>query len=63
MKNRREAVMAPPSRLELLSSAPEADALSTELRGWAQKFYHSVGKEQVKRYPTLGHARGKNYLT
>ena len=29
----RKAVMAPPRRLELRSSAPEADTLSTELRG------------------------------
>lgn len=34
---------APPRRLELRSSAPEADTLSTELRGRATKFYHIVG--------------------
>src|SRR6266542_534650 len=33
---------APPRRLELRSSAPEADTLSTELRGRATKFYHIV---------------------
>ncbi len=31
---------APPRRLELRSSAPEADTLSTELRGRATEFYH-----------------------
>ena len=36
----RKAVMAPPRRLELRSSAPEADTLSTELRGRATEFYH-----------------------
>ena len=34
--------MAPPERLELSLPAPEADALSTELRGRAQRFYHRV---------------------
>ena len=38
---------APPSRLELLSSAPEADTLSTELRGQAAEFYH--GEHRVHR--------------
>ena len=32
--------VAPPRRLELRSSAPEADTLSTELRGREEKFYH-----------------------
>ena len=31
---------APPRGLEPRLSAPEADALSTELRGQAQEFYH-----------------------
>ena len=33
---------APLERLELSLSAPEADALSTELQGRAQRFYHKV---------------------
>ena len=32
---------APLERLELSLSAPEADALSTELQGRAKKFYHT----------------------
>ena len=32
--------LIPLHRLELCSSAPEADALSTELQGRATKFYH-----------------------
>lgn len=39
-KNRLAAVTAPPRGLEPRSSAPEADTLSTELRGLALKFYH-----------------------
>jgi hypothetical protein len=31
----------PLHRLELCSSAPEADALSTELQGRVEKFYHT----------------------
>lgn len=34
--------LAPPRRLELRSSAPEADTLSTELRGRSIKFYHEL---------------------
>jgi DNA-binding transcriptional ArsR family regulator len=34
--------VAPLKRLELLLSAPEADALSTELQGRAQEFYHEI---------------------
>src|SRR5262245_53507977 len=42
------ACVAPPRRLELRSSAPEADTLSTELRGRAKKFYHGlVGARHV----------------
>ncbi len=33
-------VKVPLHRLELCSSAPEADALSTELQGRAEGFYH-----------------------
>jgi hypothetical protein len=33
-------VKVPLHRLELCSSAPEADALSTELQGRATRFYH-----------------------
>ena len=41
-QNRLAAVLlAPPRRLELRSSAPEADTLSTELRGRAGGFYHN----------------------
>ncbi len=32
--------LAPLGRLELSLSAPEADALSTELQGQRKKFYH-----------------------
>ena len=32
---------APLERLELSLSAPEADALSTELQGRTKKFYHT----------------------
>src|SRR5512138_3091675 len=45
---------APPRRLELRSSAPEADTLSTELRGRATKFYHNAkpckGSAPSKRF-------------
>ena len=37
----RITLRAPPRRLELRSSAPEADTLSTELRGRAERFYHN----------------------
>jgi hypothetical protein len=33
-------MLVPLHRLELCSSAPEADALSTELQGRAKRFYH-----------------------
>lgn len=36
--------LAPPRRLELRSSAPEADTLSTELRGRSIKFYHELSQ-------------------
>src|SRR5512134_2541114 len=39
--------MAPPRRLELRSSAPEADTLSTELRGRAKGFYHQKSTSEV----------------
>ncbi len=35
-------VSAPLERLELSLSAPEADALSTELQGRMKKFYHKA---------------------
>ncbi len=41
--------MAPLERLELSLSAPEADALSTELQGRTRKFYHYVGDERTER--------------
>ena len=34
-------IEAPLERLELSLSAPEADALSTELQGRTKKFYHT----------------------
>jgi hypothetical protein len=40
----------PPDRLELSFSAPEADALSTELRGRTQGFYPTV--EQITNFIT-----------
>ena len=39
-------ILVPLHRLELCSSAPEADALSTELQGRATKFYHIIRAER-----------------
>src|SRR5512138_716541 len=50
-KNRLATVMAPPRRLELRSSAPEADTLSTELRGRAHELYHRVRRGQRAAQP------------
>ena len=48
------AVKAPPRRLELRSSAPEADTLSTELRGRATEFYHQANDfGSLRLQPTL----------
>ena len=40
----------PLHRLELCSSAPEADALSTELQGRARRFYHRVSTSLQDQY-------------
>ncbi len=44
--------LALPRRLELRSSAPEADTLSTELREQATRFYHNHKPSRRVPHPT-----------